>query len=70
MLPPYRKEEPLSSAGLEELLPLFCVPHREGDGVDGVLEPGGDEARPPIQLEAQIRQRKRADLSLDLNKQP
>lgn len=51
----YREEEPLSGAGLEELLPLFRVPHGEGDGVDGVLEPGCHEARPLIQLEAQRR---------------
>lgn len=40
MLQPYRKEEPLGSTGLEQLLPLFCVAHGEGDGVDAVLEPG------------------------------
>lgn len=56
-LQPYREEEPLSSAGLEELLPLFCVPHGEGDGVDVVLEPGCDEARPLIQLEAKEHRR-------------
>lgn len=39
-LQPYREEEPLSSTGLEQLLPLLCVAHGEGDGVDGVLEPG------------------------------
>lgn len=37
---PYREEEPLSSTGLEQLLPLFCVAHGEADGVDGVQEPG------------------------------
>lgn len=40
MLKPYREEESLSSTGLEELLPLISVAHREGDGVDLVLEPG------------------------------
>ncbi len=40
MLQPYREEESLSSTGLEELLPLVSVPHREGDGVDVVLELG------------------------------
>lgn len=36
----YWEKEPLSSTGLEQLLPLFCVAHREGDGVDVVLELG------------------------------
>lgn len=52
MLQPYGEEESLSSAGLEELLPLVGVPHGEGDWVDSVLELGGDGARPLIQLEA------------------
>lgn len=47
---PYGEEESLSSAGLEELLPLVSVPHGEGDGVDGVLEPRRDGARPLVQL--------------------
>lgn len=46
----YGEEEPLSSAGLEELLPLVSVSHREGDGVDSVLELGCDRARPLVQL--------------------
>lgn len=50
VLQPYGKEESLSSAGLEELLPLVGVPHGEGDGVDGVVEPCGDGARPLVQL--------------------
>lgn len=49
---PYREEEPLSGAGLEELLPLVGVPHGEGDGVDPVLELGRDGARPLVQLQA------------------
>lgn len=40
MLQPYREEKSLSSTGLEELLPLVSIPHREGDGVDSVLELG------------------------------
>lgn len=40
MLQTYREEESLSGTGLEELLPLVSVPHREGDGVDAVLELG------------------------------
>lgn len=50
-LQPYREEESLSGAGLEELLPFLSVPHREGDGVDGVLEVGRGGARPLVQLE-------------------
>lgn len=50
VLQPYGEEESLSSAGLEELLPLVSVPHGEGDGVDGVLEPRRDGARPLVQL--------------------
>ena len=50
MLRPYREEESLSSAGLEELLPLVGVPHGEGDRVDSVLELSGDGARPLVQL--------------------
>lgn len=37
---PYREEESLSGTGLEELLPLVSIPHREGDGVDAVMELG------------------------------
>lgn len=48
---PYREKESLSSAGLEEFLPLVSVPHREGDGVDVVLELGSNGARPQLQLE-------------------
>lgn len=48
----YREKESLSSTGLEELLPLVRIPHREGDGVDAVLELGWDGARPLVQLEA------------------
>lgn len=51
----YRQKESLSSAGLEEFLPLVSVPHREGDGVDDVLELGRDRAGPLVQLE--VRQR-------------
>lgn len=51
MLQPYGEEESLSSTGLEELLPLVSIPHREGDGVDSVLELGRDGARPLVQLE-------------------
>lgn len=40
MQQPYGEEEPLSSTGLEELLPLVGVPHGEGDGVDSVVELG------------------------------
>lgn len=47
----YRQKESLSSTGLEELLPLVSVPHREGDGVDAVLELGWDRAGPLVQLE-------------------
>lgn len=50
VLQPYGEEESLSSAGLEELLPLVGVPHGEGDGVDGVLEPRRDGTRPLLQL--------------------
>lgn len=59
---PYGEEESLSGAGLEELLPLVCVAHGEGDGVDGVLELSRDGAGPPVQLEAKqhgVTQRKR-----------
>lgn len=48
---PYREEESLSSAGLEEFLPLVCIAHGEGDRVDTVLELGSDSTRPPLQLE-------------------
>lgn len=51
MLQAYGEEESLSSTGLEELLPLVGVPHGEGDGVDPVLELGGDGAGPLVQLE-------------------
>lgn len=47
----YGEEESLSGTGLEELLPLVSVAHREGDGVNPVLELGCDDARPLLQLE-------------------
>ena len=47
---PYREEKPLSSTGLEQLLPLFLVAHGEGDWVDLVLELGCDGPRPLAQL--------------------
>lgn len=50
MLQPYREEESLSSTGLEELLPFLSIPHREGDGVDAVLELRWNGARPLLQL--------------------
>jgi len=61
----YGEEEPLCSAGLEELLPLVGVPHGEGDGVDPVLELGGDGARPRFQLQVRWAHFRQKDLSAE-----
>lgn len=53
----HRKEKSLSCTGLEELLPLFCVSHREGDGVDAELEPHSDRVGPEAQLQAEQHKR-------------
>lgn len=48
----YREEESLSRTWLEELLPLFCVSHGEGDGVDAEVELHDDRVGPKVQLQA------------------
>lgn len=58
----YGEEESLSSTRLEELLPLVGVPHREGDGVDPVLELGGDRRGPQLQLQVKRHFTKRTSL--------